>query len=92
MSPEDMHSLDLVADEIDEVFADLLEQHGYTAVVAGTALALAGLALDIPPDEAITEDEQAALEKLFSQISEPLKAVINARLKSAGVDIVATAN
>lgn len=92
MTANDMNSLDDVASEIDDKFAELLEQHGYMAVVAGTALALAGLALDIPPDEAITEDEQAALEKLFDQISEPLKAVIKTRMKSMGMDSAVASN
>lgn len=92
MTPQDMDSMDVVADEIDDKFAELLEQHGYTAVVAGTALALAGLALDIPPDADLTEDEQAALQTLFDQVSAPLKAVIKARLKEMGVDTAAAAN
>lgn len=92
MTPQDMNSMDVVADEIDDKFAELLEQHGYTVVVAGTALALAGLALDIPPDADLTEDEQAALQTLFDQVSAPLKAVIKARLKEMGVDTAAAAN
>jgi len=92
MTPEDINSIDDVEDEVNERFAELLEQHGYMAVVAGTALALAGLALDLPPDEEITEDEQAALQKLFGQLSEPLKAVINGRMKAMGIDGALAAN
>ena len=92
MTPEDINSIDDVEDEVNERFAELLEQHGYMAVVAGTALALAGLALDLPPDEEITEDEQAALQKLFGQLSEPLKAVINGRMKAMGIDSALAAN
>jgi hypothetical protein len=86
MTPEDINSIDDVEDEVNERFAELLEQHGYMAVVAGTALALAGLALDLPPDADLTDDEQAELVKLFDQVSEPLKAVIKVRLKAMGMD------
>ena len=86
MTPEDLNAIDDVEDEVNEKFSELLEHHGYMAVVAGAALALAGLALDLPPDEEITEDEQAALQKLFEQLSEPLKAVINGRMKAMGMD------
>jgi len=92
MTPEDMDSMDVVADEIDDKFAELLEQHGYMAVVAGTALALSGLALDLPPDADLTEDEQAALQKLFDQVSEPLKSVIKVRMKALGMDGALAAN
>lgn len=92
MTNEDTDSINVVADEIDDKFAELLDEHEYTSIVAGTALALAGLALDIPPDADITEDEQAALQSLFDQVSAPLTMVIRARLKAMGADTVAAAH
>lgn len=92
MTPEDINSMDDVEAEVNGTFAELLEHHGYMAVVAGAALALAGLALDLPPDEEITEDERAALQKLFGQVSEPLKAVIKVRMKAMGIDSALAAN
>ena len=89
MTTDDM---DDVAAEVSHAFTDLLEQHGYFTVVAGAALALAGLALDIPPDADLTDKERDALEKLFDEVSAPLKSVIKVRMKDKGMDGFVAAN
>ena len=89
MNPD---AIDEAASEVTDLFAEMLERQEYFTVVAGAALALAGIALDFPPDADLTEDERAELEKLFDKISEPLKAVIKSRMKDMGVDVAVAAN
>ena len=69
-----------IASEVSDKFADMLEGGDYFSVVAGTALALAGLALDLPPDADLTEEEAEALQRLFDEISKPLTSIIKLRL------------